>query len=448
MIRGKFFYDRLPVWVQTVAIDLVSAKNFRVKYGKRFHEILTLLERNERSSKDQLMEQQDEAIRALLAYVRVHVPYYRRLGCLTTDLSSWPILDKQTVSAHPRDFISDEFLTENLMINRTSGTTGTPLAVHYSTDCHQMEMAFRWRHKAWAGVPFLSRSAYLSGHPVVSPNQSQPPFCRVDHVEKRLLCSSYHLTQENLPHYVEALLQYHPDFVHGYPSSLYLISEYLLRHDIRQVRPRAVFSASETLLDFQRTTIEAAFGTQLFDWYGNSEMTCNIVQCKAGNLHYRLDYGLLELLEDGTMICTGFNNRAMPFIRYRVGDVAQPKAGDCFCGCAFPLIERVIGRVEDYIRTPDGRIVGRLDHLLKDAVHVREAQIVQKRIDEVIIRISRRDGYSEDEEKTICKEARLRLGHAIRVRFEYVDSIERTASGKFRFIVSELSASDRTRLVS
>ncbi len=438
MIRGKSFYDRLPVWVQSVAVDFVSAKNFRLKYGKRFHEALMLLERNERCSKDQLLEQQHAAIRALLTYAQAHVPYYRRLGCSAADLSCWPILDKQTVSAHSQDFLSDEVSLVDLMINRTSGTTGTPLEVRYSVDCHQMEMAFRWRHKAWGGVPFLSRGAYLSGHPVIPPHQTRPPFCRVDHVEKRLLCSSYHLTQENLPHYAEALMQYRPDFVHGYPSSLYLLAQCLLEQGIRRVRPRAVFCASETLLDFQRETIEAAFDTQLFNWYGNSEMTCNIVQCSAGNLHYRLDYGVLELLDDGTMICTGLNNRAMPFIRYRVGDVAQYKAGECSCGCTFPLIERVVGRVEDYIYTPDGRMVGRLDHLLKDATHVREAQIVQKRIDEVIVRIVRSNGYTEQEEKIVEKEARLRLGSSIKIQFEYVDTIHRTANGKFRFVVREI----------
>jgi phenylacetate-CoA ligase len=145
------------------------------------------------------------------------------------------------------------------------------------------------------------------------------------------------------------------------------------------------------------------------------------------------------LLDDGTMICTGLNNLAMPFIRYRVGDVAQPKAGECPCGCAFPLIDRVVGRVEDYIRTPDGRSIGRLDHLLKDVTHVREAQIVQKEIHAIVLRIVRRAGYSAQEEQIIRTEARLRLGDALRIQFEYVDSIERTANGKFRFIISELS---------
>jgi phenylacetate-CoA ligase len=417
-------YDALPVWAQTLVVNAVSARGFRQKYGAVFHAKLAELERNERKSRDQLLTEQQDAVRRLLRRAVAHVPAYR--GRSPENLAEWPVLEKATVAASPGKFLSDEFDARRLMELRTSGTTGTPLTVRFPVETHQTEMAFRWRHKAWGGTPFLSRSAYVSGHPVVPPNQQRPPFWRWDRFEKRLLCSSYHLTADNLPAYRAALQRYRPDFIHGYPSSLFLLGGY---------QPKAVFTASETLLDFQRVAIEHNFGAKVFNWYGNSELTCNIVECAAGHLHYRTDYGVLELLDDGTMICTGLNNDAMPLIRYRVGDRAVAKAGTCSCGCHFPLIERIEGRVEDYVRTPDGRFVGRLDHLFKDATHVREAQIVQTRLDEIVIRVVRENGFDE---KPVLAEARQRLGDSIKIRFEYVNAIERTAAGKFRFIVSQL----------
>lgn len=424
MKRGKGLYDALPVWAQTIAVNLESRRNFAVKYGGIFRGKLAELEHNEKKSRDEALHQQQVALRHLLEYAVEHVPAYK--GRSPKNLSEWPILEKQAVAAAPEKFLSDEFRQSDLMELRTSGTTGTPLTVRFTGEYHQTEMAFRWRHKAWAGVPFLSSSAYVSGHPVVPPNQTKPPFWRWDRFEKRLLCSSYHLTPQNLPAYTAAFQQNRPDFIHGYPSSLFLLGGY---------EPKAVFTASETLLDFQRAAIERNFGAKVFNWYGNTEMTCNIVQCAAGNLHYRLDYGVLELLDDGTMICTGLNNLAMPLIRYKVGDRATAKPGDCACGCHFPLIERIEGRVEDYIRTPDGRFVGRMDHLLKDAKHVREAQIVQTRLDEIVIRVVSEPGFDE---AVVLREARQRLGDAIKIRFEHVPAIERTAAGKFRFIVSQL----------
>jgi phenylacetate-CoA ligase len=422
--RGKGLYDSLPVWAQTIAVNSTSRRNFKLKYGGAFRGWLEDLAHNERKSRDEALHQQQVALRHLLEYAVERVPAYR--GRSPEKLSEWPILEKAEVATKPQDFLSDEFDPRDLMELRTSGTTGTPLAVRFLKEYHQIEMAFRWRHKAWAGVPFLSSSAYVSGHPVVPPNQTKPPFWRWDKVEKRLLCSSYHLTPENIASYNAAFQKYRPDFVHGYPSSLFLLGGY---------KPKAVFTASETLLDFQRAAIERNFGAKVFNWYGNTEMTCNIVECVAGNLHYRLDYGVLELLADGTMIVTGLNNRAMPLIRYRVGDRAVAKAGTCSCGCSFPLIERIEGRVEDYVRTPDGRYIGRLDHLFKDAKHVREAQILQTRLDEIVIRVVKENGFDEH---VVLKEAQQRLGDSIKIRFEYVQAIERTAAGKFRFIVSQL----------
>lgn len=439
MVPGKSSYDKLPLWTQTLAVNLVSAGNFRNKYGHVFHRDLNRLADNERKSKDQLLEEQTRHLHSILEYARTHVPYYRRLGCSPDNFHEWPILDKQQLAFRSDDFVSDEFHHKELMTMKTSGTTGTPLEVRISKTYHQMEMAFRWRHRTWGGVPFLSRAVYVSGHAVVPASQVCGPFWRADVIEKRLLCSSYHLSQANLPQYIDAFRRYAPDFVHGYPSSLYVLAQYMLDHDVHDIRPRAVFTASETLLDFQRAVIQKAFGTKAFNWYGNTEMTCNIVECEAGGLHYRTDYGVLELLDDGAMVCTGLNNHAMPLIRYRVGDVAVGRDGSCPCGRAFPLVERVEGRIEDYVVTPEGRRIGRLDHLFKDAQHIREAQLEQRQIDELTVRIVRSDGFSHDTERVIEAEARQRLGNSIRIRFEYVTHIPRTSAGKFRFVLSTLS---------
>ena len=231
-----------------------------------------------------------------------------------------------------------------------------------------------------------------------------------------------------------------PDFIHGYSSSLFLLSQFVLRQGLGNLRPKAVFSASESLLDYQRFCIEAALGAWVFHWYGNTEMTCNIIQCLEGSLHYHTDYEILEVLEDGSMVCTGLNNHAMPFIRYRIGDRVTMGDATCACGCQFPVIACIEGRIEDYIVTPDGRFVGGLDHLLKDVQHVREAQIVQSAVEEVVIRIVRAEEYTFQDEQTILSEARSRLGHTMRIRFDYVSSIPREPGGKFRFVKSRLSA--------
>ena len=209
--------------------------------------------------------------------------------------------------------------------------------------------------------------------------------------------------------------------------------------------------SSETLFDYARRTIEAAFQCKVFMWYGTAEMSGNIVECEQGRYHGRMEHSLLEVVDrngvpaiEGRLICTAFGNRTFPLIRYDVGDeVRLASKQSCPCGRAGLVFERVIGRVEDYIVTPEGRLVGRLDHLFKDALHVREAQLVQASPEEVIIRIVPDPGYENSSDRTIVEtEARIRLGPRIRLCFEEVEKLQRTAQGKTPFIVSSLGQSN------
>ena len=122
-----------------------------------------------------------------------------------------------------------------------------------------------------------------------------------------------------------------------------------------------------------------------------------------------------------------------------MGDVGVlSKEKECVCGRGGVLLDEIVGRTEDYVVTPDGRFVGRLDHLFKEAEKVRLAQIVQTNESMIEIRMVVDAGYSSADELEILREARSRLGNVIEIEFNYVKDIPRTRSGKFRFIVSEI----------
>jgi phenylacetate-CoA ligase len=178
-------------------------------------------------------------------------------------------------------------------------------------------------------------------------------------------------------------------------------------------------------------------------------MCANIVECELGELHLKLEHSFVEILndkneevkpgEEGRLVCTGFGNYAFPLIRYDIKDIVRlSKNQKSKCGRGGIIIEEIIGRVEDYVVTPDGRYIGRLDHIFKDSVNVREAQLVQKDVNELLIRIVPEKSYSSEDEKKIFDEVKLRLGSSMRIRIEYVDKIEREKNGKFRFVINEL----------
>ena len=205
-----------------------------------------------------------------------------------------------------------------------------------------------------------------------------------------------------------------------------------------------MFTSSESLLAFQRETIEQAFGAPVRDRYGVSEFCVSMTECRERRLHVDMEFGIVEVeveeesedWERGPLLVTGLANDATPLLRYRVGDVGTRAKTPCPCGRPGDVFLDVDGRIEDYVMTPDGRLVGRLDHIFKEQLDVAEAQIVQETRDAVEVRVVRRPSWSAASERSLMKEIRSRLGDAIRVELAYLDAIPRESNGKFRAVKS------------
>ena len=133
---------------------------------------------------------------------------------------------------------------------------------------------------------------------------------------------------------------------------------------------------------------------------------------------------------------------ATPFIRYRIGDVGTRLKGPCDCGRPGDVFLDIDGRIEDYVSTPDGRLVGRLDHIFKEQYEIEEAQIVQHDIDSVSVLVVAGSRFSERHRKSLEREVHARLGARIRVDIEAVQTIEREPNGKFRAVKSTVAGLD------
>jgi phenylacetate-CoA ligase len=254
------------------------------------------------------------------------------------------------------------------------------------------------------------------------------------------------MTPENLRVYVDAVHAAPARYAQGYPSSIHLMARALL--DAGRPLPRgrlgAVFTSSESLLAFQRETIERAFGAPVRDRYGVSEFDVSMVECEASRLHVDMEFCIVEVeveeetaeYERGALMITGLAGDATPRFRYRIGDVGTRSKGPCPCGRAGQVFLEVDGRVEDYVLTPDGRLVGRMDHVFKDQLEVAEAQILQQDARAIEVRIVPREGWSDASEHGVVKEIRARLGDAIEIQIALVGEIAREPNGKFRAVKS------------
>ncbi len=369
------------------------------------------------------------------------------------DLTCLPLLTKPEVRRLGSALVAASYKRRGAPTVRlkTSGTTGASLEVTLSRECWQRDYAFRDQQRSWAGAVRGAPIVSFSSKPLVPPERTAPPFWRHNRAENQTFFSVQHISQKSLPFYVDEVVRLQPRLVTGTPAGLALFARHLAASRPDDVAPAGVIVHSETLYPFQREVIERAFHCHAFSWYGNAEVSANIVECEHGSLHVRPEYSVVELLRpDGSpaqpgevaeIVGTGFGNAAMPLIRYRTGDtVVVAEEQQCACGRRMPVVETIVGRLEDVLLTADGRMVTRFETAFNDSVHVVEAQLFQAEPGVLEVRLVTDPGYDEAEQRVIARELRVMLGPAMTIGFRRVESIPRDPGGKFRFVLSKVKA--------
>jgi phenylacetate-CoA ligase len=130
----------------------------------------------------------------------------------------------------------------------------------------------------------------------------------------------------------------------------------------------------------------------------------------------------------------------MPLIRYRMDDYTGYVGETCECGRHTPIIFPIDSRANDLVITPTGIIIppGVFTYPMLQAQHVAEAQIVQRSLDEVVIKVVPADDFSGQDELSIIDAFETCLEGTMTVRVERVTKIHQTGSLKKRWIVNEL----------
>ena len=103
----------------------------------------------------------------------------------------------------------------------------------------------------------------------------------------------------------------------------------------------------------------------------------------------------------------------------------------------FPVVEKILGRMDDVILTPDGRKVGRLSPVLK-GFPIKEAQFVQEKIHSITVLLVKDTGYVNSTDISVCNELRKRLGNQIDIKIEHVSKISYGSGGKLRSVISKI----------
>lgn len=416
---------------------------------------------------EQVLAIQRERLERLLSYAYRHVPYYRTLfdevglvrgGRLHPErFGDLPLLDKPTIRVNYQALTSDESSQLRAMENRTGGSTGEPLTFLQDRDGVRVTGGAVLRlFYEWHGIEPGDREIKLWGSERdIFYHASLTPGAMREWLSGVRVLNAFRMTPERMRDYVAAINAYRPRLLRGYSTNLFELARFAEESGLRIHPPRAVISSAGTLYDAFRARMASVYGCSVYNHYGSREMHNMAMECPDGVLHISAFTHLVEVLDDqgqpcpagveGDIVATSLFNRAMPFIRYRIGDRGAWREGTCACGRGLPLLARLSGRRTDCFRTREGKAVPGeyFIHLL--GVHLRnnpiqKCQVIQESYRDLRFRFVLRPGHylNAETRQEIEEKTRLVMGGDCQIAFEPIEDIAPAPSGKFSYTISHV----------
>lgn len=411
-------------------------------------------------SREVLASRQREKLQRLLDHAVRHVPAYADYTEVWSEYREAPErflqklapLDKTRFRRNPDAYLSSGIRTDKLIQNRTGGSTGEPTRFYLDRPAVEHYEAARWLGLSWHGIQIGDPCVMLWGSPLeLNQQQARQYRWKERWLKNRLLLSAYELDERRLDTQLKLIRRFRPAYLYGYASALYTLAQMMLQRGTTLGIPlKAVVSTAESLHEHQRQAIAAAFAAPVVNEYGARDGGIIAYQCPVGNMHAFSENSYLEVVDPlthipvfpgvpGALLVTDLHNKAMPRLRYQLGDVVALSAKTCSCDISFPLLEAIDGREDDMFISQHGQYVHGhyFNHIVRNLDSFRTFQIVQHEPQRLSLKLVKEpDRFLPADEAKLLAGIRSALGE-VSVQVSYVDHIPPTGSGKIRYAIRE-----------
>ena len=418
----------------------------------------------------ELKRDQEKQLRHLIEFSYENVPYYRNLfknlgllpGDIRTieDLEKLPILTKDIIKEHWEEFKPANLPSMKYYNQATGGSTGTPMQYRLSKHDRFLGGALLYRGWGYGGYELGDRMVFLAGSSLDIGKKSSLT-TKVHEIARNIRkLSSFDMGEYEMREYAGVLNSFKPRFIRGYASSIYFFARWLEENQVSVPSPEGVFTTAEKLFPHMRKTIGDVFDCDVYDNYGLNDGGISAYECpEHTGLHVDTERSIMEIVDndglaieqgEGQILATSLHNYAMPFIRYSTGDVGTMLDSQCACGRGSLLLGDVVGREKEFLITPQGQYVhgAALFNLIfytlenadfPDIVNrVKEFQVIQKETDKLDV-VFACDETLPDNVLDFIRSAIQKRFVGWHVEFQFVDVIDRTRAGKYKFIINEVA---------
>lgn len=389
----------------------------------------------------------------IVMYHTQHNPLYKEktMDWKSGRFEDLPIMRKSDFQKPLETIISDEYSLKDLYVANTSGSSGHPFYYAKNKEAHAIVHAIIERLYSEHGLSVCDKQARFYGIPLKGRSKYIEQV--KDLLLNRVRFPIFDLSDDMMGTFLDRFRKNRFVYVYGYTSAIVLFCKYLKRNSLilKAVCPtlKACIITSEVCTPEDRKVIEKAMGVRVINEYGCSE--AGMVAFEDVNGVWRMvdddsyyevvdnDGNVLPEGEEGRILITNYSNKALPFIRYEIGDLGvishDEKGG---------ILMKLTGRVSDVIKLPSGKIAGGL------SFYYISRSIMEKKalIKEFIVRQTKPDTFEFDIVGNVDSMSDLKqefsrqmdeyLEPGLNVVINPVDHIDRPESGKIKHFYSEL----------
>ena len=438
------YLNLIPVFIQNILISIYNSLQYKTRHGERYNFYREYYNSFENSTAQEVFIERERRLdRFLKSSVNKSQAYSKFKNY--SSLNDFPVLKKEQIIKNLNDYITVN--EKDAVVSLTGGTTGASMKVLYTKENTQERHALLDHFRAQYGYKLGEKCAWFSGKNIVTEKDLKKGICyRDDYINKIRFFSTFHITEKNFDVYWGAFCKFAPEYMVGFPSSVYELCSMAAARGLKlENTVKAFFPTAETLLPVHREVIGSVLGCKIADQYASSEGAPFILECEQGGLHIHPLTGVFEVVDEnlqpaqeGEILVTSFTTEGTPLIRYRIGDRIKlaPEGAKCACGSCFPLVEKIEGRSTDYILSPThGKVnLGNISNSTKGVEGIIQFQVIQEAVDSVEVLVVASSAFNEKEENKFIAALAERFGPQLLIKVQTVAGIPKEKSGKFRIV--------------
>jgi len=399
----------------------------------------------------------------LLTHCQQSVPYYAQImeekACSYKEdpeeyLRSFPILTKDIIRNHFDGLKSQDLSRRKWYFNTSGGSTGEPVRFIQDWDYAARMGAIKLLYSQLAGKELGETEVNLWGSARdLSKYYQNWKAIFMTKLANITPLDAYKMTPEAMREYVKVINTRRPKQIVAYADALYMLANFAERERLQIVPQQSIITSACVLDPAMREKIEKIFRCRVFDRYGSREVSD--IACERPGFEglWVAPWGnYLEIVDkdgnpvpdgtEGEILVTSLTNFAMPLIRYQIGDLGiLAHRDDCKQDPGTQILQSVLGRKGELFRTKDGALVhgAYFRHMLFYRSGILRYQAIQKSYSHIVYRIVRsKFELPQTELDDIVSQTRRVMGDDCEVNFEFVDEISASASGKYRYVISEI----------